>query len=578
MAKTTVALELEVSSKAAESSVGSFKKQLRDANQELLTLNEKFGATSKEAIEAAKKVANLKDAIGDAKQLSEAFNPDAKFNALAGAVTGAVSGFQALQGAQALFGTESKELEETLVKLNSVMALSQGLNGILAAKDAFIALGAQIKNSTVFIKANELATKAAAIVMKLFGQGVETTSTSFKVLKGAIAATGIGLLVVLIGEAVQAFQEFTSAADKAAESQKKFNDLTLKNAEDELKRINTRLDREEKFAIARAKLAGASEEEIFQIEQEYRRKKLEAQNNFIRQAYSLDEDRGDEAVAQAKKINEEGQLAELNNQLKLKQIRDKAAIDAANEADRVAKERAKKQQEQYEKELKAFQDLQEAKKAISKQSNEADDLALENAQKQFDAQAEQEEEAARKSAENKIFWEQFYANLKLKSDAELLKAEQDAAAQRVANLQSVADSTNKLADVVGKQTAAGKVLASATALINTYQGATEVIRAKSTLPEPFGTISKIANVAAIIATGLRAVKSINSVRVPGSGGGGSVAAPSLGNFSPQATTTNLNQQSINAIGNVAARAYVLETDVSGNQERIRRLNRAARIN
>ena len=128
MAKKTVALELEVSSKAAESSVGSFKKQLRDANNELLTLNEKFGATSKEAIAAAKKVANLKDAIGDAKQLSDAFNPDAKFNALAGAVTGAVSGFQALQGAQALFGTESKELEETLVKLNSVMALSQGLS------------------------------------------------------------------------------------------------------------------------------------------------------------------------------------------------------------------------------------------------------------------------------------------------------------------------------------------------------------------------------------------------------------------------------------------------------------------
>lgn len=578
MAKTTVALELEVSSKAAESSVGSFKKQLRDANNELLTLNEKFGATSKEAIEAAKKVANLKDAIGDAKQLSEAFNPDAKFNALAGAVTGAVSGFQALQGAQALFGTESKELEETLVKLNSVMALSQGLNGILAAKDAFIALGAQIKNSTVFIKANELATKAAAIVMKLFGQGVETTSTSFKVLKGAIAATGIGLLVVLIGEAVQAFQEFTTAADKAAESQNKFNDLALKNAEDELKRINTRLDREEKFAIARAKLAGASEEQIFQIEQEYRRKKVIAQGNFIRQAYSLDEDRGDEAVAAAKKINEEGQLAELNNQIKLKQIRDKVAIDAAIEADRVAKEREKKRQEQYEKELKAFNDLQKAKKAISKQSDEADDLALENAQKQFDAQAEQEDEANRKSAENKIFWEQFYANLKLQSDAELLKAEQDAAAQRVSYLQSIADSTNKLADVFGKQTAVGKALASATALINTYLGATEVLSAKSTLPEPFATISKISNVAAIIATGLKAVKSINSVKVPGGGGGGSVAAPSLGNFSPQSTTTNLNQQSINAIGNVAARAYVLETDVSGNQERIRRLNRAARIN
>jgi len=578
MAKTTVALEFEVNSKAAESSVGSFKKQLRDANQELLTLNEKFGATSKEAIAAAKKVANLKDAIGDAKQLSEAFNPDAKFNALAGAVTGAVSGFQALQGAQALFGTESKELEETLVKLNSVMALSQGLNGILAAKDAFIALGAQIKNSTVFIRANELATKAAAIVMKLFGQGVETTSTSFKVLKGAIAATGIGLLVVLIGEAVQAFQEFTSAADKAAESQKKFNDLTLKNAEDELKRINTRLDREEKFAIARAKLAGASEEEIFQIEQEYRRKKLEAQNNFIRQAYSLDEDRGDEAVAQAKKINEEGQLAELDNQLKLKKIRQDAAKQEEEERKARQKKKNEEQKKKDEEDQKRYEATLATRLELTKQSNEADDLALENAQKQFDAIAEQEEEAARKSAENKIYWEQFYANLKLKSDAELLKAEQDAAAQRIANLQSIADSTNKLADVVGKQTAAGKALAIASATINTFLAGTEALKAIKTATNPVQALAGIATMAAVIASGLRTVKSIVAVRVPGSGGGGSIAAPSLGNFSPQATTTNLNQQSINAIGNVAARAYVLETDVSGNQERIRRLNRAARIN
>ena len=578
MAKTTVALELEVSSKAAESSVGSFKKQLRDANQELLTLNEKFGATSKEAIAAAKKVANLKDAIGDAKQLSEAFNPDAKFNALAGAVTGAVSGFQALQGAQALFGTESKELEETLVKLNSVMALSQGLNGILAAKDAFIALGAQIKNSTVFIRANELATKAAAIVMKLFGQGVETTSTSFKVLKGAIAATGIGLLVVLIGEAVQAFQEFTSAADKAAESQKKFNDLTLKNAEDELKRINTRLDREEKFAIARAKLAGSSEEEIFQIEQEYRRKKLEAQNNFIRQAYSLDEDRGDEAVAQAKKINEEGQLAELNNQLKLKQIKAAAAKQEEDERKARQKKRDDDQKKKDEEEQKRLQAIEDTKKALTAQRKEAEKTVEENDVKRFAELAEQEEEAARKSAENKIYWQQFYADLKLKSDAELLKAEQDAAAQRIANLNSVADSTNKLADVVGKQTAAGKALAVASATINTFLAGTEALKAIKTATTPVQALAGIATMAAVIASGLRTVKSIVAVKVPGTGGGGSVAAPSLGNFSPQATTTNLNQQSINAIGNVAARAYVLETDVSGNQERIRRLNRAARIN
>jgi hypothetical protein len=562
MAKTTVALELEVSSKAAESSVGSFKKQLRDANQELLTLNEKFGATSKEAIAAAKKVANLKDAIGDAKQLSEAFNPDAKFNALAGAVTGAVSGFQALQGAQALFGTESKELEETLVKLNSVMALSQGLNGILAAKDSFKALAGVVK---------------------------DTLSTAFGTLRKAIISTGIGALAIAVGLLIANFEQVKNVltnlipglgkvfdgigkiVDKAKEwlgvSKEQLD--TVKAIEEATSEANevfskqfAEIDRLNNIQKLRAKIAGATQEQLEQIDLRALIKKRELVDGLIKINKDNPFFTADDTVLQNKRL-------ELSQQIEAKQLEQAAAA---------ADKRRAQQDKADEKEKERLKKLEDFKLLLKKQSKEAGDKGVESAVAQIDALAAKEEQAAKETAENKIFWEQFYANLKLQSDAELLKAEQDAAAQRVANLQSVADSTNKLADVVGKQTAVGKALASATALINTYQGATEVLRAKSTLPEPFGTISKIANVAAIIATGLKAVKSINSVRVPGSGGGGSVAAPSLGNFSPQATTTNLNQQSINAIGNVAARAYVLETDVSGNQERIRRLNRAARIN
>jgi ribosomal protein S13 len=57
--------------------------------------------------------------------------------------------------------------------------------------------------------------------------------------------------------------------------------------------------------------------------------------------------------------------------------------------------------------------------------------------------------------------------------------------------------------------------------------------------------------------------------------------PSVNAIAPlaaQANTTTLNQAQINQIGNVAARAYVVESDISGNQERVIRLNRAARIN
>lgn len=151
---------------------------------------------------------------------------------------------------------------------------------------------------------------------------------------------------------------------------------------------------------------------------------------------------------------------------------------------------------------------------------------------------------------------------------------------RVGAALDISSAMQSLGSIIGEQTAAGKALGVASALINTYIGASEVIRAKSVIPEPFGTISKIANVAAIVATGLKAVKSITSVQVPGSSGGGggqninsNFAAP----LSPQASVTTLNQAQVNQIGNIAAKAYVVESDVTGNQERIRRLNRAARI-
>ena len=142
----------------------------------------------------------------------------------------------------------------------------------------------------------------------------------------------------------------------------------------------------------------------------------------------------------------------------------------------------------------------------------------------------------------------------------------------------IANAAQTFSDIIGKQTAVGKALGIATALINTYTGASEVIRAKTVLPEPFGTIQKIASVAAIIANGIKNVKAITAVQVPGGGGAGgsapSISAPVL----PQAATTTLNQGQINQIGNTAARAFVIESDVSNNQERIKRLNRAARIN
>ena len=97
-------IELEIKT----DSVKSLKSQLREAQALVGELSDKFGATSQEAINAAKRAAELKDAIGDAKALTDAFNPDAKFNALSSSIGGALNGFQAFEGALGLVGVDRK--------------------------------------------------------------------------------------------------------------------------------------------------------------------------------------------------------------------------------------------------------------------------------------------------------------------------------------------------------------------------------------------------------------------------------------------------------------------------------------
>jgi hypothetical protein len=140
---------------------------------------------------------------------------------------------------------------------------------------------------------------------------------------------------------------------------------------------------------------------------------------------------------------------------------------------------------------------------------------------------------------------------------------------------------DNIASVIGQQTAVGKGIGVANALINTYQGATDALRAKSTLPSPFDVVAKIANVAAVLASGFKAVKAITSVQVPGAGGGGG-ATPSVPTpITPQQISTQLNASSIQGVGNAAGagvgRSFVLDTDIKDNQERQARINRAARL-
>ena len=218
-----------------ESNLGSLKSQLREAQTEVASLSDKFGATSKEAAEAAKRAAELKDRIGDAKALTDAFNPDAKFNALSSSIGGVLNGFQAYEGALGLIGVENEDLQKTLLKVQSAMALSQGIQGLAEAKDSFVQLGAVVKNTTLFTSAynfvmgisnketatNVLVTEADTTAKDgLTGAtGVLSTvtggaTTAMKLFRVALIATGIGAIIVLIGLLIANFDKVTAVVQK----------------------------------------------------------------------------------------------------------------------------------------------------------------------------------------------------------------------------------------------------------------------------------------------------------------------------------------------------------------------------
>jgi hypothetical protein len=116
-----------------------------------------------------------------------ALNPD-KFAQINTVVQGVARGFQAAQGAVALFGNQSEELEKTLVKLQGAMALAEGLEGLGKVQQQFGALASTIKGKVV---------------------------NAFTTLRGAITATGIGLLAVALGYVVGNFEKLSAAITNA---------------------------------------------------------------------------------------------------------------------------------------------------------------------------------------------------------------------------------------------------------------------------------------------------------------------------------------------------------------------------
>lgn len=646
MAKVVIGAEVKVDGlDKAGQSVGNFKKQLRDATSELNSMTDKFGATSKEAENAARKVAGLRDTIGDAKALADTFNPDKKFVALGGAIQGVTAGFSAFTGAMGLLGAESKETEALLLKVQSAMALQQGISGVMGAVDSFKLLGKAIQSSTAFQKIFSVGTIIATGVQKAFGVAVNTTSTGFKALRGAIIATGIGALVILITSVISAIVDWVGSNEDLEASQKRLKksiEETTAATDRHRKAVNQASDE----AVALAKSQGKGEAELFKIRKDAALEDERLQGVKLRRLYDFYNtqkalfDRGkieeedylsaktkyNDAYAEYETFKSNQRIAQYNEEGRIREVA-VAAAEKEAERQKAANEKRKAELEKkLQEDKQAFTDYLNAKLDSFAAEDEAERIKFENEQ----ARAEEARQALIEnneklletkaeiaelnlltdpdSIENKIA--KINADLELElfalaegdlrrqilakqaSDAIVKIKEEEAEAKKkigekeieYANVvaSGVANALDTLASIAGKQTLAGKVLAIASTVIKTIQGGIAAFTGMvSSIPGPVGIALGVVAAAGVVAAGVKAVAQITAVKVPGASGGGggapSITAPKAP-LTPQAQTTRLDQQSINQVGNAANRTFVLESDVSNNQERIRRLNRAARIN
>jgi hypothetical protein len=231
----------------ANESVKSLKTQLKEAQANVAELSEKFGATSKEAVEAAKSAASLKDRIGDAKSLTDAFNPDAKFKSLMGSLTGVAGGFSAVTGAMGILGGKSKDVEQAIAKVNQAMALASGVQALGESIDSFKQLGAVIRSTTIF---QRVATAAQWL------------------WNAAMSANPIGAVVVAITALITAgylLIKMFQSSNQTLEVSKEATEKNTKAVEEQTKRLEESRKKKEElqdYELRLMKAQGKSSEAI----------------------------------------------------------------------------------------------------------------------------------------------------------------------------------------------------------------------------------------------------------------------------------------------------------------------------
>jgi hypothetical protein len=540
-----IVLETEIKTGNSGASVKSVKQELRSLQAELSNLEVGSEAFTK----AAQKAGQLRDKIDDAALGVKAFNPEAKFTAFAGVLGGVANGFSIVQGAMALMGGESKEVEQMILKTQAAIAIATGVNGLLGMKDAFIVLSTVIKTQVV---------------------------AAFATMRSAIIATGILGLVVLIGTLVYQWMEEKKANEEATKELERFGEAQRKL-----------LDQEQKIQIEREK---GRNKEILQASAESQAKIREYQKELNEKILTQEEFSkllaGEQELMRIK-VADINQKYDEEEQKQREEAEEKKKALAQKEKDRLKKIQDDEQ--------KAFDDRMARLKLELEANTAITNAKVENARSAYEAvktntdkevdEVEKLRQTAFKFAgdeknsfkdRKEVLNEYLKAGLisqKEYADASVKISEEEKKA-KIDGLQQLGSALNGFAELAGKETAAGKALAVASATIDTYVAASSAYASAAKI-DPF-ILAPLA-AAGAVAAGLARVKAIVAVKVPG-GSGGNMPSPAsaVPQFNP-AVAQQVQGGGDIQLGMKPQKVYVVESDIRGSMNKVDVIQSNAKI-
>ena len=232
----------------------SLKRQLREITQELQNLE----PGSARFQDLAQRAGELRDTISDTQAVIKATAGSPMENlgkGLQGVASIGLNGFQAVSGAMQAFGLEGEALQESMAKLQGIMAMTQAIESLGGMKDTITNLKTGF---TAF-------TNSAKVGL----QGV----------KGAVAATGIGLLVIAIGTLVAYWGDIKALVSGVSAEQEALNAKAAKNVE-----IEEQKTKRLKASDNILRMQGLSEKQILEMKVAQVGKEITALGIKIKQA------------------------------------------------------------------------------------------------------------------------------------------------------------------------------------------------------------------------------------------------------------------------------------------------------